>query len=178
MFETIMESPVGELRLVASDDALVGVFFEDHTPAPSIVARRVDTHPVLIVAAHQLAEYFTGTRRTFDLPLAPHGTEVQREVWLALATIPFGTTTSYGALASAIRRPGSARAIGHANARNPLSIVLPCHRVVATNGALTGYAGGLDRKRWLLAHEGSLHASVAAACQPTGGGFQSLRRLQ
>jgi methylated-DNA-[protein]-cysteine S-methyltransferase len=162
MFETHIQSPVGELRLVASDDALVGVFFEGHTPAPAIVARRLDTHPILVAAARQLAEYFTGERRTFDLRLAPQGTAVQREVWLALATIPFGTTTSYAALASAIRRPGSARAIGHANARNPLSIVLPCHRVVATTGALTGYAGGLDRKRWLLAHEGSRPPSVAA----------------
>jgi methylated-DNA-[protein]-cysteine S-methyltransferase len=159
MFETFIESPVGRLRLVASDDALVGVFFAEHTPAPDIVARPVDSHPILDQAALQLAQYFAGERHTFDLPLDPHGTEVQRAVWLALATIPFGSTSSYGELASAIGRPRSARAIGHANARNPLSIVLPCHRVVGTSGALTGYAGGLDRKRWLLAHERSNHTS-------------------
>ena len=153
--QTTIDSPVGPLRLVADDDALVAVFFADHRPAPTIVARTVTRHAVLDRAAEQLAEYFAGSRRRFDLPLDPQGTEMQRRVWQALATIPFGTTTSYGALAAAIGRPGSARAIGHANARNPLSIVLPCHRVLGSAGALTGYAGGTDRKRWLLVHETS-----------------------
>jgi len=158
--QTTMASPVGALRLVADDEALVGVFFADHRPAPTIVARTVSRHAVLDRAAEQLAEYFAGSRRVFDLPLDPRGTQMQRQVWYALATIPFGTTTSYGALAAALGRPGSARAIGHANARNPLSIVLPCHRVVGSAGALTGYAGGTERKRWLLAHETSGTSAV------------------
>lgn len=154
--QRMFASPVGPLRLVADDDALVGVFFADHRPAPTIVARTVRRHPVLDRAAEQLAEYFAGRRVDFDLPLDPRGTAVQRAVWLALATIPFGATTSYGALAASLGRPRAARAIGHANARNPLSIVLPCHRVLGRGGALTGYAGGTERKRWLLRHEGEL----------------------
>jgi methylated-DNA-[protein]-cysteine S-methyltransferase len=151
--QRFVRSPIGRLRLVASDDALVGVYFEAHAPAPTLVARQVARHAILDASAQQLAEYFAGTRRAFDLPLAPQGTAHQRAVWRALAKIPFGSTTSYGELARALPRPTAARALGHANARNPLSIVLPCHRVIGRDGALVGYAGGLDRKRWLLAHE-------------------------
>lgn len=154
--ETYMESPVGRLRLVASNTALVGVFFEEHTPAPDVDARIVRSHPILDAASQQLAEYFAGSRRAFDLPIALSGTPHQCDVWRALATIPFGARTSYGELARALPRPTAARALGHANARNPLSIVLPCHRVVGKAGALVGYAGGLDRKAWLLAHEARL----------------------
>jgi methylated-DNA-[protein]-cysteine S-methyltransferase len=154
--ETYIESPVGRLRIVASDVALVGVFFEEHTPAPDVEARAVQSHPILDAAAQQLAEYFAGTRRAFDLPVALEGTPHQCDVWRALATIPFGAQTSYGELARALPRPTAPRALGHANARNPLSIVLPCHRVVGKAGALVGYAGGLDRKAWLLEHEARL----------------------
>jgi methylated-DNA-[protein]-cysteine S-methyltransferase len=112
---------------------------------------------VLARAAAQLAEYFAGTRRTFDLPLAPRGTGFQRIVWHALAKIPYGETRSYGELARAIGRPAASRAVGAANGKNPLSIVVPCHRVVGASGELTGYAGGVATKRWLLDHEaGSL----------------------
>jgi methylated-DNA-[protein]-cysteine S-methyltransferase len=108
---------------------------------------------VLVQAARELAEYFAGRRRQFETPLEPIGTAFQRSVWAALATIPYGRTLSYAALADALGRPGAARAVGAANARNPLSLFLPCHRVLGSGGALTGYAGGLERKRWLLAHE-------------------------
>lgn len=156
LVDTFVESPVGRLRLVASDEALVGVYFEGHTPAPEVEARRLKSHPILDATARQLAEYFAGERRAFDLPIALSGTPHQCDVWRTLATIPFGARTSYGELARALPRPTAARALGHANARNPLSIVLPCHRVVGKAGALVGYAGGLDRKAWLLAHEARL----------------------
>jgi methylated-DNA-[protein]-cysteine S-methyltransferase len=108
---------------------------------------------VLALAAAQLAEYFAGARRDFSVPLAPRGTGFQRLVWAELVKIPFGETRSYGELARALDRPSASRAVGAANGRNPLSILVPCHRVIAGSGALTGYAGGLDAKRWLLEHE-------------------------
>jgi methylated-DNA-[protein]-cysteine S-methyltransferase len=101
----------------------------------------------------QLGEYFTGTRRHFDLPLNAAGTEFQRKVWTALTGIPYGETTTYGKLAAALGSPAAFRAVGLANGRNPISIIVPCHRVIGTNGSLTGYGGGLDAKRWLLSHE-------------------------
>ena len=104
--------------------------------------------------AAQLDEYFDGTRRSFDLPLAPGGTDFQRRVWEALATIPFGEVRSYAQLAEMAGCPGGARAVGQANARNPIPLVVPCHRVTAASGALGGFSAGLDRKRWLLRHEG------------------------
>ncbi|MSQ30511.1 MAG: methylated-DNA--[protein]-cysteine S-methyltransferase [Dehalococcoidia bacterium] len=109
----------------------------------------------------QLRAYFAGERATFDLPLAPRGTAFQQRVWLALRAIPHGRTTTYGAIAAAIGQPSAARAVGLAIGRNPLAIVVPCHRVIGAGGALTGYAGGLDRKRWLLAHEGGAPAQAA-----------------
>jgi methylated-DNA-[protein]-cysteine S-methyltransferase len=113
-------------------------------------------------AARQLDEYFTRRRASFDLPLAPRGTALQREVWAALAEIPIGETRTYADLARRVGRPSAARAVGAANGKNPLSIVIPCHRVIGASGALTGYAGGLDAKRWLLEHErGALPARVS-----------------
>lgn len=108
---------------------------------------------MLVEAADQLAAYFAGERQTFALPLGPEGTAFQRLVWRALETIPFGETATYGALATAIGRPAASRAVGTANGRNPLSIIVPCHRVIGASGQLTGYAGGLVAKQWLLAHE-------------------------
>ena len=142
-------SPLGPLRLVARGAGLAGVYLPDR-PAPDAVAGEV---PVLARAAAQLAEYFAGTRRTFELPLAPDGTPFQQRVWTALLAIPFGETRGYGELARALGRPSAARAVGAANGRNPLAIVVPCHRVIGAAGALTGYAGGLAMKRWLLDHE-------------------------
>ena len=142
-------SPLGPLRLVADGDDLIGVYLP-RQPAPA--AREART-PVLRRAAAQLAEYFAGARRDFDVPLAPRGTGFQQRVWRELAKIPYGQTRSYGELARSLGRPTASRAVGAANGRNPISILVPCHRVVAGTGALTGYAGGLAAKRWLLEHE-------------------------
>jgi methylated-DNA-[protein]-cysteine S-methyltransferase len=144
-------SPVGQLRLIADADALVGIYL----PVQAGIPATRGTSPVLVRAANQLAEYFAGTRRTFDLPLGPRGTEFQQRVWAELRAIPFGETRSYGELAKIVGNANASRAVGAANGKNPLSIVVPCHRVIAGGGALTGYAGGIEAKRWLLAHEGA-----------------------
>jgi methylated-DNA-[protein]-cysteine S-methyltransferase len=147
----VIESPVGPLRLVAEDGRLAGVHWP-HQPEGLDGVEGVD-EPVLEAAARQLDEYFGGRRREFDLPLSPRGTVFQLRVWEALEGIGFGETRTYGELASALGRPTASRAVGAANGRNPLSIVVPCHRVIGASGALTGYAGGLAAKRWLLDHE-------------------------
>jgi methylated-DNA-[protein]-cysteine S-methyltransferase len=152
-----IESPVGRLLLVATDDALVGMHFPSREP-PRIDAKtlaRCEGHPVLARARDQLREYFAGARRVFDLPLAPRGTPFQEAVWQALRAIPFGETRSYAAIATAIGRPSAMRAVGAANGKNPIAIIVPCHRVIGADGSLTGFGGGLPRKRWLLRHEGS-----------------------
>lgn len=148
-------SPLGEVLIVVDEAGLTGVHFVDqqHFPKDSSSWQLNATHPVLVAARRQLEEYFAGRRRHFELPLAPRGTEFQREVWQALTTIPYGTTTSYGALATRLGRPSASRAVGAANGRNPLGIIVPCHRVIGSAGALTGYAGGLERKQALLALE-------------------------
>ncbi|MHA6767821.1 methylated-DNA--[protein]-cysteine S-methyltransferase [Sphingobium ummariense] len=145
-------SPVGELGLVASDTGLVAVLWEDDDPKRVRLAERAarHDHPVLEETARQLDGYFAGERRAFDLPLDFRGTDFQRAVWGALLAIPFGETRSYAQVARAIGRPTASRAVGAANGRNPISIIAPCHRVVGANGALTGFAGGLEAKRYLL----------------------------
>jgi methylated-DNA-[protein]-cysteine S-methyltransferase len=152
-WQTAIATPLGEIRLVAQDDALVGVYFPQHkNPAWPVVA--VDAcHPVLIQAACELAEYFAGERTVFNTPLAPQGTQFQRAVWQALTGIPYGERRSYAWIATAIGHPQACRAVGAANGRNPLSIFVPCHRAVGADGSLTGYAGGVSAKRWLLEHE-------------------------
>jgi len=152
-----MDSPVGKLTLVATDEGLAGILWENDRPRRvrlSIEAED-DTHPVLIEAERQLTEYFAGRRKEFTLRLDLAGTAFQRKVWNALLTIPFGETRSYGQIARQIGSPGAVRAVGAANGRNPVSIVAPCHRVIGSNGKLTGFAGGLDAKALLLAHEGA-----------------------
>jgi methylated-DNA-[protein]-cysteine S-methyltransferase len=151
-----LESPVGPLRLLAHADELVGLYMHDQ-PAPNVPERRT---AVLVLAAAQLAEYFAGERRVFDVPLGAKGTGFQERVWRALTQIPCGETRSYGELARAIGRPSASRAVGAANARNPIGIIVPCHRVVGATGELTGYAGGIAAKRWLLDHERA-HAAAA-----------------
>lgn len=150
-----MPSPVGTLTLVANSDGLAAVLWAHERPGRVAITLDVEdpAHPVLAAAAQQLNEYFDGRRTTFSLPLAPVGTPFQRQVWEALLTIPFGNTRSYAQIAQQIGRPTAMRAVGAANGRNPLSIVAPCHRVVGSNGALTGFAGGLDVKARLLALE-------------------------
>ncbi len=151
-------TPVGELLITSDGDALTSVRFEAHAhmAALSEQSRRDERAEPLAEAKRQLAAYFAGESRAFALPLAPLGSEFQRKVWAALVEIPFGATSTYGALARRLGDPNHARAVGHANGRNPFSILVPCHRVIGASGALTGYAGGVARKRWLLAHEGAL----------------------
>ena len=159
---TEMDSPLGCLTLAASERGLAGVYFEDHRHFKGIVGWQEDNeHEVLILAQQQLAEFFAGTRTKFELPLdLSAGTGFQQQVWRALQTIPFGATQSYGALAKQIGNPQAVRAVGSANGRNPLSIVIPCHRVIASNGALTGYAGGLKNKQSLLKFEADKRQSL------------------
>lgn len=145
----VIESPLGALRLLARGDALTGVYLPVQ-PAPDAPE---GGSPVLERAAAQLAEYFAGERARFDVPIAPVGTEFQQRVWQALTKIPFGDTASYGGLAKALSHPSASRAVGMANSKNPISIIVPCHRVVGASGKLTGYAGGMAAKQWLLEHE-------------------------
>ena len=156
-------SPVDDLLLVGDGDRLFGLYLKDHRGGPGLRPEwRRDPAAFTPVAA-QLDAYFAGEAQAFDVAIALGGSPFQRQVWQQLARIPFGVTLSYAELAARAGRPGAARAAGAANARNPISIVLPCHRVVGTSGSLTGYAGGVTRKRWLLEHEGALRAPAAAA---------------
>jgi len=159
MHELSVESPLGALRLVAAGGALSGLYLPAHQRMPEIRAGDGRGHPALERARRQLAEYFAGERLAFDLPLSLAGTPFQRAVWAALCRIPPGETRSYGQLAAELG--GGARAVGAANARNPVSIVVPCHRVVGADGRLTGYAGGEAAKAWLLAHERRLRPGPA-----------------
>jgi len=147
---TAVGSPLGELTVVREEGALVGLYLEQHRrrPAPSWFGPRVDTGFDDVTA--QLSEYFAGVRTAFDLSLRPAGTDFERRVWQALTGIPYGQTRSYGELAEQLGDPALAQAVGAANARNPLCVIVPCHRVVGADGTLTGYAGGLQRKRFLL----------------------------
>jgi len=147
-----MKSPVGVLKLVASDRGLTAILWENDSPSRVRLGTLVEdnNHPVLRETARQLNDYFAGKRQGFSLKFDVAGTGFQKEVWQALATIPFGETRTYGEIARQIGRPKAIRAVGAANGRNPLSIVVPCHRVIGSNGKLTGFAGGLDTKAALL----------------------------
>jgi methylated-DNA-[protein]-cysteine S-methyltransferase len=162
-YYTRIDSPIGRLLLTSDATALTGLYMEVSGKAGGPVLgvdARADAHAgVLPAATQQLAEYFAGQRRHFDLPLALRGTPFQEQVWQALTEIPYGATWSYGQLAERIGNPRAVRAVGLANGRNPISILVPCHRVIGADGSLTGYGGGLERKRWLLAHEGQ-HSPV------------------
>jgi methylated-DNA-[protein]-cysteine S-methyltransferase len=160
-----IDTPLGPMRLTATDEGLTGIAFEGdrHAPRGDAAWIRDPAFPALREAAAQLALYFAGTRARFALPLAPAGTQFQRAVWNAISDVPAGETISYAELARRAGRPGSARAAGAATGRNPLAIVVPCHRIVGADGSLTGYAGGLARKRALLAleREGALPRAAA-----------------
>lgn len=153
---TVIDSPIGELRLVERDGAITGIDFHPWAYADDrLHGERDDTHPVLVECARQLSAYFSGDLTDFDLPLAPAGTEFQQRVWAELRSIGYGTTATYGEIAARLGMTGAAsRAVGLANARNPIPVVIPCHRVIGANGTLTGYAGGLERKQLLLSLEG------------------------
>ena len=159
-----LSTPLGTMLLASDGEALVGAWFEGqrYEPARGVSWERRRNTPVLVQAGAEITEYFDGSRTVFKVPLAPAGTEFQREVWNAIAAIPYGDTAAYRDLASRIGRPTCIRAAAAATGRNPLSIIVPCHRVVGADGRLTGYAGGLDRKRTLLGLERKPPASAAA----------------
>ena len=150
------ESPVGTLTLVAEGDALTGLYFSERTRRPLRVDLGAREDAPFDAVKQQLDEYFAGTRTQFSVPLAPAGDTFQRRVWNELVRIPYGETRSYGAIAQLLGDKRLARAVGTANGRNPLAIIVPCHRVIGADGSLTGYGGGLDRKRELLTREGAL----------------------
>ncbi len=163
---TTVESPVGPLQLIADGDGSLThlLFVDEGLPARAGSHLRAGAAP-FVRAAAQLEEYFAGTRSDFDLPLAPAGTPFQLEAWAALRGIPYGETRSYAQQAAALGRPRAVRAVGSANGRNLIAIVVPCHRVVGSGGALTGYGGGVERKRWLLELERD-HAGGLARQEP------------
>lgn len=152
-YTTTTPSPIGELTLVGDGDALTALCLPTHRHRPAVEHDAVRDAAPFRDAVAQLEEYFAGGRTDFDLPLAPRGTEFQVRVWDALRAIPYGATTSYGELAERIGNPKAVRAVGLANGRNPIPIIVPCHRVIGADGSLTGYGGGLDAKRALLALE-------------------------
>lgn len=151
-FGSFFDSPVGKLRLIASEEGLVAVLWPDDDPARVRTRATVerDRHPLLVMTQRQLVEYFAGQRSRFTVPLDFVGTKFQRSVWQALLTIPFGETRTYGQIAQQLRCPSASRAVGAANGKNPISILVPCHRVIGANGNLTGFAGGLEVKAKLL----------------------------
>jgi methylated-DNA-[protein]-cysteine S-methyltransferase len=152
-----IDSPIGTLTLVARDGRLAGLYMDVRGHEPSVVTLGMPAapgdEPVLEEAARQLKAYFAGDLTSFDLPLTLEGSAFQRSVWAGLQAIPYGETISYGELARRLGQPSAFRAVGLANGRNPVSIVVPCHRVIGADGSLTGYGGGMDRKRFLLSHE-------------------------
>jgi methylated-DNA-[protein]-cysteine S-methyltransferase len=155
---THIPSPIGDLLLTGDEHSLQGLYMSPYRmPDEAKTAREPFT-----TAVEQLEQYFAGERVEFDLALDMHGTQFQRDVWDALLTIPYGETRSYGEIAKQIGRPDRARAVGSANGSNPVSIIVPCHRVIGSDGSLTGYGGGLPRKRWLLDHEAGVGSLLTA----------------
>jgi methylated-DNA-[protein]-cysteine S-methyltransferase len=169
---TSLDSPIGELTLTAVDGVLTGVHMNEQRHLPKIPAgsKRDDAGLAHVVA--QLEAYFAGELTDFELPMSMGGTEFQRRVWASLCEIPYGETISYGELARWVGNPKASRAVGLANGRNPVAIVVPCHRVIGADGSLTGYGGGLERKVWLLEHEGG------RGSKPVRAGHQAQLDLQ
>jgi methylated-DNA-[protein]-cysteine S-methyltransferase len=155
---TTVGSPLGDLLLTGEHGSLSGLYLPPHKGAPEVGMDWRRDEDQFHTVRQQLTAYFAGELQTFDLDLAPHGTAFQLRVWQALAEIPYGTTISYRQLAERVGNPNASRAVGLANGRNPISIVVPCHRVIGAKGALVGYGAGVERKRWLLAMEGTLLA--------------------
>jgi methylated-DNA-[protein]-cysteine S-methyltransferase len=148
-----VDSPLGRIRLTGHDEVLTGLHLADHDKCPPPAADWTLDETAFDKVRLQLEEYFAGTRREFDVPLELHGSPFQVEVWSALRAIPYGGTASYATIATSVGRPAAVRAVGAANGRNPISIIVPCHRVIGADGSLTGYGWGVDRKAWLLGHE-------------------------
>ena len=151
---TYYDSPLGTVTLQANEQGLLGVWFETHTTKPEDLGTQEDSFPIFQSVKEQFERYFAGEAVQFDVPIAAKGTPFQQSVWHALTTIPYGETWSYAQLADAIGNPKAVRAVGLANGKNPVSAIVPCHRVIGKNGKLTGYAGGIERKQRLLAIEG------------------------
>jgi methylated-DNA-[protein]-cysteine S-methyltransferase len=160
---TSMDSPIGELTITAEGGVLTGVHMHEQRHFPSIPASVQRDDDALAPVVEQLQAYFAGDLTGFDLPMSTHGTEFQCRVWAALCDIPYGETISYGELARRVGNPKASRAVGLANGRNPIAIVVPCHRVIGADGSLTGYGGGLERKVWLLEHEAAHGPGAAQA---------------
>ncbi|MBG24386.1 MAG: cysteine methyltransferase [Idiomarinaceae bacterium] len=148
MYQAQLSSPLGPISVRSDGACVTAVEFCDES------SKEGSKCEVLSAAIAQLEDYFAGRLQTFDLPLSPEGTAFQQRVWQALTKVPYGTTSSYAKIAQAIENPKGVRAVGMANSKNPIAIVIPCHRIIGANGTLTGYAGGLDKKAWLLQHEG------------------------
>jgi methylated-DNA-[protein]-cysteine S-methyltransferase len=167
MHYTRIPSPIGELLLTGSADGLTGLMMEQHAGNGAATARLERDDAGFAGIRTQLEEYFAGNRLEFDVPLVTGGSEFQEAVWQELRRIPFGETVTYSELARRIDRPGAVRAVGLANARNPVAIVLPDHRVIGSSGSLTGYGGGVERKAWLLVHERTVLGERALKAEPT-----------
>ena len=150
----VVPTPIDRLVVASDGSSIVGVWMANAEPDDRRWVDRCGTASLIDEARRQLVAYFAGRLRTFDLPLAPNGTDFQRRVWSALREIPFGTTISYAELARRVSNSAAVRAVGAANGRNPIPIIVPCHRVIGSDGSLTGFGGGLPRKQWLLRHEG------------------------
>jgi methylated-DNA-[protein]-cysteine S-methyltransferase len=157
-YDVVVHTPIDRLIVASDGSAIAGVWMANADPEDVRWADRRGIDPVLAEARAQLTAYFEGRLRAFTVPLAPNGTDFQRRVWAALTEIPFGTTISYAELARRVNNVPAVRAVGAANGRNPIPIIVPCHRVIGSDGSLTGFGGGLDRKRWLLHHENALPA--------------------
>ena len=171
-FSSELESPIGPLTLLASDNGLTGVFMDSHRHGPEPRTGWVRDDARLADVRRQLTEYFAGSRTVFELELdLASGSGFQQRVWTALLAIPYGESVSYGEIARRIGQPAAVRAVGLANGRNPVSIIVPCHRVIGANGTLTGYGGGLDRKRLLLAHEQQYRRAAAGGGAGLLAGF-------
>lgn len=153
-YRDFIQTPIGGLAIRATEDALVAIDF-DAVPQAGVHENRITRR-----CRRQLQEYFAGRRQVFDLPIARQGTEFQNRVWQALREIPFGATCSYLAIAALVGNPKAVRAVGAANGRNPIPIVVPCHRVIGAGGSLVGFGGGLERKKWLLDHEAAIRGSL------------------
>ena len=151
----VMQTPIDRLVLASDGSAIVGVWMANAEPDDKRWVDRRGSDAVLDDARRELDAYFAGRLTTFSVPLAPNGTEFQRRVWSALRAIPFGTTISYATLARRVSNAAAVRAVGAANGRNPIPIIVPCHRVIGSDGSLTGFGGGIPRKKWLLEHEGA-----------------------
>jgi methylated-DNA-[protein]-cysteine S-methyltransferase len=149
-----MQSPIGKITLVTSEEALVALYINDE-PMPKMSSAKINnTHTILLLAEQQLNEYFQGLRKKFEIPLNPEGTEFQNKAWKALSKIPYGEIWSYGQQADYLKAPKAQRAVGGANGKNPIPVIIPCHRVIGSTGKLTGFSGGMSMKVYLLKLEG------------------------